>query len=151
MFQRRVRIADPRQVNVGRQCFFGADVEIGSELLTGYLELGDGVQISRRCQLDITGGLRIGNGTLISEAVSIYTHSHGVDPRSMPVGIEKTIGRNVWIGARSIVLDGVKKIGDGAIIGAGAVVVHDVPDFAIVAGNPARVVRYTAAADKSPT
>lgn len=51
------------------------------------------------------------------------------------------IGEDVWIGARVIVLPGCKKIGAHSIIGAGAVVTHDVPDYAIVGGNPAKVIR----------
>jgi maltose O-acetyltransferase len=51
------------------------------------------------------------------------------------------IGDDVWIGDRVIILPGVS-IGSGAIIGAGAVVVKSVPDWAVVVGNPARVVRY---------
>jgi acetyltransferase-like isoleucine patch superfamily enzyme len=51
------------------------------------------------------------------------------------------IGNDVWIGANSTILSGVK-IGDGAIIGAGAVVTNDVPPYAIVAGNPAKIIRF---------
>jgi len=51
------------------------------------------------------------------------------------------IGNDVWIGAYSIILSGVK-IGDGAVVGAGAVVSKDVPPYAIVAGNPAKIIRY---------
>lgn len=51
------------------------------------------------------------------------------------------IGNDVWIGARAVVLDGVS-IGDGAIVGAGAVVTKDVPAYAVVGGVPARVLRY---------
>lgn len=51
-----------------------------------------------------------------------------------------TIGNDVWIGHRAIVMPGVT-IGDGAAIGSGAVVTHDVPDFAVVVGVPARVLR----------
>lgn len=51
------------------------------------------------------------------------------------------IGHDVWIGARSMILDGCK-IGNGAVIAAGAVIVKDVPAFAIVGGVPARVIRY---------
>ena len=52
-----------------------------------------------------------------------------------------TIGNDVWIGLRSIIMDGVS-IGDGAIIAAGAIVTKDVPPYAIVGGIPARVIRY---------
>ena len=48
---------------------------------------------------------------------------------------------NVWIGARAIILPGCKRIGKGVIIGAGSVVTKDFPDYAIVGGNPARVIK----------
>lgn len=51
------------------------------------------------------------------------------------------IGHDVWVGARAVILDGVR-IGDGAIVGAGAVVTKDVPAYAVVVGAPAQVVRY---------
>lgn len=51
------------------------------------------------------------------------------------------IGEDVWIGARAVVLPGCTRIGAHSIIGAGAVVTHDVPDYAIVGGNPAKVIR----------
>lgn len=51
------------------------------------------------------------------------------------------IGEDVWIGARVIVLNGCTRIGAHCIIGAGAVVTHDVPDYAIVGGNPAKIIR----------
>lgn len=68
------------------------------------------------------------------------------DPLARKDGIpaskgETKIGNDVWIGFRAMVLSGVT-IGDGAVIGAGAIVTVDVPPYAIVAGNPARVIRY---------
>lgn len=52
------------------------------------------------------------------------------------------IGNDVWIGAHAIILPEVNRIGNGAVIGAGAVVYKDVPDYAVVIGNPGRVVKY---------
>jgi virginiamycin A acetyltransferase len=53
-----------------------------------------------------------------------------------------TIGNDVWIGANAVILPEVNTVGDGAVIGAGAVVSRDVPPYAVVLGNPARVVKY---------
>ena len=52
------------------------------------------------------------------------------------------IGNDVFVGHNVTILPGVNKIGDGALIGAGSVVTKDVPDFAIVVGNPAKIIRY---------
>ena len=51
------------------------------------------------------------------------------------------IGFDVWIGSRAIILPGCKRIGAHSIIGAGSVVTHDIPDYAIVGGNPAKIIR----------
>lgn len=53
-----------------------------------------------------------------------------------------TIGRNVWIGDKATILPGIT-IGDGAIIGANAVVTHDVPPLSVAVGNPARIIEKT--------
>ena len=55
---------------------------------------------------------------------------------------ELDIGNDVWIGYGAIILSSCKKIGNGAIIGAGSVVTHNIPPYSIVAGNPARIIRY---------
>jgi len=74
---------------------------------------------------------------------NIYSHSRSYNPPLAFAGYsEKTsIGHDVWIGSQAIVLPGVT-IGNGAIIGAGAVVSKDIPAYAIAVGNPARVVKY---------
>lgn len=60
---------------------------------------------------------------------------------------EIEIGNDVWVGQNALILPSVRRIGDGAVIGAGAVVTKDVPDFAVVAGNPAKVVKYRFSAE----
>lgn len=55
---------------------------------------------------------------------------------------ELVIGNDVWVGQNVCILPGVRRIGDGAVLGAGSVVTKNVPDFAVVVGSPARVIRY---------
>ena len=80
--------------------------------------------------------------------VSCYPRNHAFNRTDIPMNQQGfaeekpiIIEDDVWIGANSIILGGVK-IGNGAIIGAGAVVTKDVPPRAIVAGNPAKLIKY---------
>ena len=131
----------PEVVEIGQRCLIQRGAHAASELPDGWLRIADDCQINRFVHLDMTGGLAIGAGALISEGAVIYTHDHGLDPRSTPVPLGKEIGPRVWIGARAMILPGCRRIGEGAVIGAGAVVTRDVPAGAIVAGNPARPVQ----------
>jgi acetyltransferase-like isoleucine patch superfamily enzyme len=71
-----------------------------------------------------------------------YNPSFGYVQNELITRGEIMIGNDVWIGQNAIILPSVSRIGDGAVIGAGAVVTKDVPDFAVVLGNPANVVKY---------
>lgn len=106
------------------------------------LVLGDGVFINMGCRFQDTGGITIGAGSLIGHGSTITTLNHGVDParRGDMIPASVALGRDVWLGANVTVVPGVS-IGDGAIVGAGSVVTKDVPERAIVAGVPARVIR----------
>lgn len=139
-FQAGVRFADPRAVCVGRGCYFWKGCDVSSETRGTTLVIGDNVQINRDVHLDITGGLRIGEAVMISENVVIYTHDHGLDPTAPPLARAKTISADVWIGMRAVILPQCQSIGQGAVIGAGAIVTCDVPAYAVIAGNPARVI-----------
>jgi len=107
--------------------------------------LGDGVQVNPNVFIDGSGGVEIGANTLIATNVVILSSSHNIDA-SAPVSRSGKkfkpvrIGKDVWIGANAVILFG-KSIGDGAVIGAGAVVTKDVPPRKVVVGNPARVLR----------
>jgi len=141
-FQANVRLHPAQQVTFGRDCYVWKGVSASSENPKGYLHVGDRVQINRDVHLDMTGGLIIGDDVMLSESAVLYTHDHGIDPRSAPTLCPKTIEAGVWIGMRAVILPNCKRIGAGAIIGAGAVVTKDVPAGAIVAGNPAHVLTH---------
>lgn len=68
--------------------------------------------------------------------------SLGYCPKDREVCTPLVIGHDVWLGAGSIILPGVKHVGTGAVVAAGSVVTRDVPPYAIVVGHPARVVRF---------
>ena len=108
------------------------------------LTLGKGVFINVGCRFQDTGGITIGDGTLIGHGSTLTTLNHAIDPnrRADMIPAPVVIGRNVWLGAAVTVVPGVT-IGDGAIVGAGAVVTKDVPANSIVAGVPAKLVRMT--------
>lgn len=108
------------------------------------LTLGKNVFINIGCRFQDTGGITIGDGSLIGHGSTLTTLNHGVDPdrRADMIPAPIVIGRKVWLGASVTVVPGIT-IGDGAIVGAGAVVTRDVPPNAIVAGVPAKVIRMT--------
>lgn len=93
------------------------------------------------------GTVHIGDHVMMGEDVTVITRNHRHDRTDIPMmeqGFEPerpvTIGNDVWIGDRVLLLPGVH-IGDGCIIAAGAVVTKDVPPLAIVAGVPAKLIR----------
>ncbi len=106
------------------------------------LRLGRGIFINIGCRFQDTGGITIGDGTLIGHGSTLTTLNHGIDPnrRADMIPSPVTIGRKVWLGAGVTVVPGVT-IGDGAVIGAGSVVTADVEDFAVVVGNPAKAIK----------
>lgn len=110
------------------------------------LTLGDDVDIAKGCQVYTTGGLSIGDRTLIGYNSIILSANHAVPPgkgRVFNAGHDKkpvTIANDVWIGCNCTILPGVT-IGEGAIVAAGAVVSKDVEPFTIVGGVPAKKIR----------
>jgi len=118
------------------------------------IHIGDHARITSHVVLDGRGGLAIGQYTQIGFQSVILTYTHRYRDLDKPIihqgmeGQPVAIGKDVWIGARVLVLPGVA-IGDAAIVGAGSVVTKDVPAGAIVAGNPARLIRYRTGSDES--
>lgn len=111
--------------------------------------LGNNVYLGKHTEIDAAGGVSIGNGVVFGPDVCIYSRTHNFDSADLAalpydnkfIVSPVTIKDYVWVGKRVLILPGVT-IGKAAIIGAGAVVSKDVPDYAVVVGNPAKVVRY---------
>lgn len=107
------------------------------------ITVGKNVFINACCKFQDQGGIEIGDNVLIGHSVIIATLNHDFDIENrMSMAAKKVkIGSNVWIGSGVNILPGVT-IGNGAIIGMGSTVTKDVPDNAIVAGNPAKIIKY---------
>lgn len=106
------------------------------------IKLGDYIYIGPNCILNAEGGITLGDGTIFSSEVVILSSTHDYnDGEQLPFDIFDnhrpiSIGRGVWLGYRSMVCPGVT-VGDGAVIGMGAVVTRDVQPGIVVGGNPA--------------
>lgn len=114
----------------------------------GYnINLGQNVFINFNCTILDTSQVTIGSRTLIGPNVSLFAATHPIEAevRNGTVGPESgkpiAIGEDCWLGGSVVVLQGVS-IGDRSVVGAGSVVTRDVPEDCVVAGNPARVVRW---------
>lgn len=135
----------PKVVNSGGVVHSGGcSLWNGTRLEVGrgaQLSIGRGTYINRQSLIICRDRVTIGRNCRISWDVIIMDsdeHPHpGIITPSSPVDIQD----GVWIGCRAIILKGVT-VGAGSIVGAGAVVTRDVPPFAVVVGQPAKVIRY---------
>lgn len=115
--------------------------ELGDELI-----IGEDVGISPNSFISVRGKVKIGSKTIFGPGVKLFAENHNFTDLEVPIylqgatkkGIE--IGEDCWIGANAVILDGVH-IGKKVIVAAGAVVNKDVPDYAIVGGIPAKILK----------
>lgn len=139
---------DPKIDNLGSMRFEEELVFRSHRLCTslstgpqGRLEIGARAFLNDGVNIYAAQKIVIGVETLIAdEAIIFDTTFHAISPDRPAKVAPVILGRNVWVGARAVILPGVT-IGDHAVIGAGSIVSADVPPRSVVAGTPARVVR----------
>lgn len=146
------------KVNVGQRWIRSIFCRIYLDKCGKNVNIQKNTSFSHRCEIGDNSGIGkdsvfygkviIGNDVMIGTHCLIYTQNHEYIDISIPMRLQGpqrekvvVIGNDVWIGGRVTILPGVK-IGNGCIVGAGAVVTKDVPDYAIVGGNPAKIIRF---------
>jgi acetyltransferase-like isoleucine patch superfamily enzyme len=173
-----VTFRQPRKITLGNRCIIddyaslgvrgeGARIALGDRVLigrhsvldirNGSAEIGDDTSVGATCRLGCDGGAtRIGRYVMIAAYCYIGGGAHGSDRTDIPMALQSNVSKggvtiedDVWIGAGSLVMDGVR-IGRGSIVGAGSLVTRDIPALSIAFGSPARVVRSRVAGEAPP-
>jgi acetyltransferase-like isoleucine patch superfamily enzyme len=131
-------------VRIGRWAWIGNDCKIRAH--EGEVSLGAKSVMGQECTISAYQQVAIGRECIIADRVMMIDFDHGVVETERPIreqGIYKRdvhVGHNVWIGYGACLLRGVT-VGDNAIIGTSSVITADVPENAVVAGAPARLLR----------
>jgi maltose O-acetyltransferase len=126
-----------KEITIEKGAYFGN----GSKIT-----IDEGSGIGTHCE--IHGHVSIGKYVMMGPNVLIITQNHNHDRMDIPMALQGNaesrpvhIEDDVWVGARAIILPGVR-IGKGAIIGAGSVVTKNIPSYAVVGGAPAKIIRW---------
>lgn len=127
---------------------FGDMVNIRPNIkfINGNISIGNNSSIGERSFLQDMAKITIGENVLMGIECMFFTSNHGtlrdeLISKQPSVFKEIIIEDDVWIGSRAIILPGVR-IKKGAVVGAGAIVTKDVPEYAIVGGSPAKIIKY---------
>lgn len=134
-------------VSIGENTFFGPVIKYAGIAYNPKIIIHDGTIIGKNCSFAAINRVEIGKNVLFAGHVHITDHSHGYEDLTRPITPQSLTSKgpviiedDCWLGFSCEILSGVH-IGKHCIIGARAVVTKDVPDFSIVAGNPARVIK----------
>lgn len=143
-----------KRYNAGEGLYVQHNVDISREHgLDGEISIGRNVVLAKNVFIDYSGGVAIGDDVAISNGTIIESHSHKIysDVNSCREIAQKepiNIHKGVIIGSRAIICESCGEIGRYAIIGAGAVVRSKVPPYAVVIGNPAKIIGYRNTVDE---
>ena len=140
----RLEIGRHAMLRIGRWAWIGHGSKI--RVHEGEVSIGAKTVMGQDCTISAFQHISIGRECILADRVMLIDFDHGVTEVDRPIrlqGIYKRdvrVGHNVWIGYGACVLRGVK-VGDNSVIGTGAVLTKEVPENAVVAGVPARVIR----------
>jgi lipopolysaccharide O-acetyltransferase len=150
VLQPPIRLSGESQIAIGSEVFVGSGSwlqALGPGGSGVALSIGDGTSIAGNCVFSAASSVRLGRRVLVARGVYVSDHIHAYEDASRAVldqGISRVkpveIDDGAWLGENVVVCPGVR-IGRGAVVGANAVVLEDVPDHALAVGVPARVVR----------
>ena len=151
IFGKRVRIVNPQYIDMGGQIFLDDDVELcvnkTMEAVTPTLIIGNRVHFGKMNRIGCDNKIVIEDDVLFAPHVHISDRNHGFEDIHIAISKQKVtskgpvvIGAETWLGFGCQVMSGVK-IGRHCVIAAGAVVVKNVPDYCVVGGNPARILK----------
>lgn len=104
------------------------------------ITIGKNVLIESNILCMAAGNIVIEDNVEIAADVRLISNNHDFHHRNLLICKQVTLKKNCWIGADASILPGVT-VGENAVVGAGAIVTHDVPDNAVVVGNPAKVIK----------
>ena len=136
-----------KRYNADKGLLVENDVNISRQhYLSGTISIGENVILAKHVFIDYSGTVTIKDNVQLTNGVVIETHTHAFhsdyrQPRSIITPNELIIEEGAVVGTRAIILSTCHYIGRHARIGAGAVVTHDIPDYAVAVGVPARVIR----------
>lgn len=140
------RIKNPKHIYIGKNCRINDKVWLASLGSNSKLIIGDRVRIGRFSEIYAIQSISIEEGVVMAENTYISDNTHSYDDVNVPIRDQNVtplnsvdVGRGTWIGRNACIMG--CKIGRNCVIGAFSFVKKDIPDYCVVVGNPARIVK----------